>query len=101
MFKLLISLIINLIATLVQVIMTPFNLVISNALPDISSRILEVTNGVPTIINYMNYALGFVPPGIIGVLLFILTCEIAKHTIFTSTHVLLKVWNIIQKIKFW
>lgn len=101
MFKLLISLIINLLATVVQAVMTPFNLIISNALPDISARILEVTNGIPTIINYMNYALGFVPPGIIAVLLFILTCEIAKHTIFTSTHVLLKVWNIIQKIKFW
>lgn len=101
MFKLLISLLINLIASIIQLIMTPFNLVIVNTMPNISDKILQVTNGIPQIINYMNYALGFVPPGIITVMLFILTCEIAKHTIFTSTHVLVKVWNILQKIKFW
>lgn len=101
MFKLLISLLINLIASIIQLIMTPFNLVIVNAMPDLSSKILQVTNGIPGILNYMNYALGMVPPGIIAVMLFILTCEIAKHTIFTSTHVLVKVWNILQKIKFW
>lgn len=101
MFKLIIGLVINLIATVVQAIMSPINLVITNALPDISSKILQVTNGIPTIINYLNYGLGMIPPGIITVLLFILAVEVAKHTIFTSTHVLLKVWNIIQKIKFW
>lgn len=101
MFKLIISLVINLVATLVQLIMSPINLLIKNALPDISDKIVQVANGIPQIINYLNYGLGLIPPGVIGVLLFVLTCEIAKHTIFTSTHVLLKVWNIIQKIKFW
>lgn len=101
MFKLLISLLINLIASIIQLIMTPFNLVIVNTMPNISDKILQVTNGIPQIVGYMNFALGFVPPGIITVMLFILTCEVAKHTIFTSTHVLVKVWNILQKIKFW
>lgn len=101
MFKLIMSLIINLVATLVQVIMSPINAIITSALPDLSSKVLQVTNGIPTIIGYLSYGLGLLPPGIITVLLFILAVEIAKHTIFTSTHVLLKVWNIIQKIKFW
>lgn len=101
MFKLIITLVINLVATLVQTIMAPFNLLIARALPDISAKILQTTNGIPTIVGYFNYGLGLIPPGIITVLLFILTVEIAKHTIFTSTHVLIKVWNIIQKIKFW
>lgn len=101
MFKLIIELLINLIATVVQLIMTPFNLLITTALPDVSSKITQVANGIPGIINYLNYGLGLIPPGVSTVILFILTCEIAKHTIFTSTHVLLKVWNILQKIKFW
>lgn len=101
MFKLFITLLINLLASIVQLVMTPFNAIIRATLPSISTQILQVTNGIPGIINYLNYGLGLIPPGIIGVLTFILTCEIAKHTIFTSTHVLLKVWNIIQKIKFW
>lgn len=101
MFKLIIGLVINLLATVVQLIMTPINALIIATLPNISAQILQVTNGIPTIISYLNYGLGLIPPGIVPVLTFILTCEIAKHTIFTSTHVLLKVWNIIQKIKFW
>lgn len=101
MFKLIITLVINLIATLVQTIMTPFNLLIARTLPDLSVKILQTTNGIPTVIGYLNYGLGVIPPGIKTVMLFILTVEIAKHTIFASTHVLLKVWNIIQKIKFW
>ena len=52
MFKLIIGLVINLIATVVQAIMSPINLVITNALPDISSKILQVTNGIPTIKNF-------------------------------------------------
>ena len=101
MFKLIITLIINLVATLVQAIMTPFNAIITTALPDVSDKITQVASGIPTIVNYLNYGLGMIPPGIITVILFCLTCEVAKHTIFTSTHVLLKVWNILQKIKFW
>lgn len=81
--------------------MTPFNALITAALPDVSARITQVANGIPAIVNYLNYGLGLIPPGVSGILIFILACEIAKHTIFTSTHVLLKVWNILQKIKFW
>ena len=101
MFRLFITFIINLVATLVQAIMTPFNAIVSSALPDVSSKITQVANGIPTIIGYLNYGLGMIPPGIITVILFCLACEVAKHTIFTSTHVLIKVWNILQKIKFW
>lgn len=81
--------------------MAPFNALIVATLPDISDKVIQVTSGIPNIINYLNYGLGVLPPGIVTIMLFILTCEIAKHTIFTSTHVLLKVWNILQKIKFW
>lgn len=101
MFQLIIELLINLVATLVQLIMAPFNALITTALPDVSAKITQVATGIPTIISYLNYGLGLIPPGVVTVLLFVLACEIAKHTIFTSTHVLLKVWNILQKIKFW
>lgn len=101
MFKALFNIIINLLATLLQIICWPINELMVAALPDISSKILEVSSTLNTLFDSMTWALGLIPPFIIEVLLFILTIEIAKHTIFKSTHMLLKVWNVFQKIKFW
>lgn len=47
MFKLIINLVINLLASAVQLIMTPINALITATLPSISSQILQVTNGKP------------------------------------------------------
>ena len=91
----------NLLATLIQVIVWPINQVIISTLPDISSKISEVTSGFNSLFGGIGWALGLLPPGILGVLLFILTVEIAKHTIYVSTHTLTKVWSVLQKIKFW
>lgn len=101
MFKVLFNIIINMLASIIQIIVYPLNLLITNALPDISQQILVVSNNFNTLFDTMTWAIGFVPPAIIEILLFILTIEIAKHTIFVSTHTLLKVWNLFQKLKFW
>lgn len=101
MFKLIFNGIINLLATVIQVIVWPINTIIVNFLPDLSSQISQVSSGISTLFNGMGWALGFLPPGVLGVITFILTVEIAKHTIFVSTHTLIKVWNVFQKVKFW
>lgn len=101
MFKALFNVIINMLATVIQIIVWPINAVLVAALPDVSSKITEVTNVFATIFDSMSWALGLLPNSIIVVLLFIITCEVAKHTVFTSTHALIKVWNVFQKIKFW
>lgn len=49
----------------------------------------------------ISWALGLIPGYVIEVLLFIFTIEIAKHTIRISTHTLIKIWNLFQKLKFW
>lgn len=89
------------VGTTIQLIMIPINVPIVLALPDLSDKILEVSNTFSTVFDPIAWALGLIPDTIIGTLIFILSIEIAKHTIFTSTHVLIKVWNIFQKIKFW
>lgn len=101
MFKALFNIIINLLATVIQIVVWPINAVINATLPDLSSRILEVSNTLNTVFDSMTWALGLIPPAVISAVLFIITVEIAKHTIFTSTHALLKVWNLLQKLKFW
>ena len=101
MFKALFTIILNLIASVIQLVCWPVNQVITNALPDLSNKILSVTNTLNTVFDSITWALGLVPPVIVETILFIITIEIAKHTIYISTHMLLKVWNLFQKIKFW
>lgn len=101
MFKALFTIILNMIATVIQIVVWPVNAVITNALPDLSNKILQVTNVLNTAFDSMTWALGIIPSSVVETLLFIIVVEIAKHTIYISTHTLIKVWNLFQKIKFW
>lgn len=91
----------NLLATVIQIIVWPINAVITATLPNLSDKIQSVADVFATVFNTITWATGLIPDSIIATVIFILTVEIAKHTIFTSTHTLLKVWNVLQKIKFW
>lgn len=101
MFKALFNIMLNMVASIIQIIVWPINQLITTTLPDISEKILQVTNVFSTIFDCITWGLGLFPNSVLAVLLFILSVEIAKHTIFKSTHMLLKVWNTFQKIKFW
>lgn len=91
----------NIIATLIQVVTWPLNELITAAIPDISEQINQVTTTFNTIFGGIGWALGFIPSSVLSTLVFILTIEIVKHTIYISTRTLCEVWNIFQKIKFW
>lgn len=101
MIKALFKVILNLLASAIQIIVWPINTLITNTMPDLSSKILLVTNQLNTVFDSLTWALGLLPPIVIETLLFIVAIEIAKHTIYISTHTLIKVWNVLQKIKFW
>lgn len=101
MFQALFNIIINLLATVIQLICWPINALITSTMPDLTAQINQVSNGLNDLFTGIGWALGLLPPGILGVLTFILGVEIAKHTIFVSTHTLIKVWNVLQKLKFW
>lgn len=91
----------NILATLVQVVVWPINQIIVNALPDLSEKIQQVSNGFNSLFSGIGWALGILPSSVLSVLIFIVSVEIIKHTIFLSTHTLTKIWTILQKIKFW
>lgn len=101
MFKALFNIIINLVASIIQIVVWPLNTAITAVVPDFSSKLVEINTTIGSIFTHMSWAISILPPVLITTLLFIIACEIAKHTIFVSTHALLKIWNIIQKIKFW
>lgn len=101
MFKILFNIIFNLLATIIQIVCLPLNTIINNALPDLASKIATITSSFSSMFDTLSWPVSILPPIVLESLLFILTVEIAKHTIFTSTHALLKVWNLFQKLKFW
>ena len=91
----------NILASLVQVVVWPINQIIVNALPDLSEKIQQVSNGFNSLFSGLGWALGMLPSSVLVVLIFIVSVEIIKHSIYLSTHAILKIWTILQKIKFW
>lgn len=91
----------NLLATIIQIVVFPINQLFVTVLPDVSSKITQVNDGLSNLFAGMGWALGLLPPGVLPVLIFILTIEIAKHTIWANSHMIIKVWQVLQKIKFW
>lgn len=101
MFKLLFNGITSILANILSVIMYLPNQAVTVAMPDLTEKINYITNNLSSVFSGLTWAISILPPVVVTTLLFILTLEVAKHTIFTSTHALIKVWNLIQKIKFW
>lgn len=93
--------IIGMLATVIQIIVFPINTIITGLLPDFSNGILQVTSTLNSVFDSLTWALGLLPSVVIVTLSFILTCEIAKHTIWKSTQAVTTVWTVLQKIKFW
>lgn len=91
----------NLLASTIQVIVWPVNQLFVTLLPDVSNKIIEVNNGISNLFSGIGWALSLLPPGILPTLIFILGVEIAKHTIWANSHMIIKVWQVLQKIKFW
>ena len=101
MINKMITVFMNMLATLVQIICYYPNKIITESMPDITDKLLQVNNGWAEIFGNINWALGLLPTGLLEVLTFIISVEIIKHTVYISTHTLAKVWTILQKIKFW
>lgn len=101
MVKIFFDVVLGVLASLIQIVILPMNLLITNLLPDLSEKILEVSNNIETLFTSLTWALGVVPSSVIVTLLFILSVEIARHTIFVSTHIITLMFNVIRRIKFW
>lgn len=100
-FDVLINGSLNIISTLVQVICFPINAVIVKFMPNLTDKIIEVSDVLSTIFNNMVWGLGFLPPVLVGTLLFIITVEISRISIFISTKAIIMIWHLVQNIKFW
>jgi len=101
MIKLLFSSLINILSNLVKILVLPINLLITTTFPDFSVEITNTTSTINQFFTNLAWPLSIIPVGVLNTLAFILLVEISKQTIYISTHTLIKMWNLFQKIKFW
>ena len=96
-----INFIVNLLTSIIQVIVWPINQIIVNTLPDLSDKIVFVTDNISDVFSSMSWGLGLIPTSVVATILFILSVEVAKYTIYISTHIVSMCFSIFKRIKFW
>lgn len=101
MFKALFNIIINLLATIVQLVLYPLNAVVENLLPDLTDRITYITSNVSSIFDNAAWFVNILPPVTREVIFFAVSVLIVKYSIYIGTHAVIKIWNLFQKLKFW
>lgn len=97
----LLKIFISVIGSMIQIVVWPINQFIVSVLPNLNEQLSAVVVNISNMFVSINWGLGVLPFPIIATLLFIISVEIARHTIFVSTHVISLVFDIIKKIKFW
>ena len=93
--------ILKIVMSIVQLICLPLNALFSNVFPSFDNYIEIINNGLNSAFNSLSWAISIIPPMVRQVLLFIFTIELSIVLIMRSTKLTAKVWNILQKLKFW
>lgn len=92
----------KIIKVILDVVLVVPNLLVKNMFPDLSSLL---TNFNSYVVKYVGNGLGWfssiLPPVTKTMILLYLTILIGYYTVTWSLHAYLKVYQIIQKIKFW
>lgn len=91
----------TLIVNIANVVLAPINLLVANLIPDFSN-LLTYFNYVLNMIATASRFIGtIIPPMTKEAIIFYLTFLVAYYTITISVHAFIKVYLIIQRIKFW
>lgn len=91
----------TIIMTIVQLICLPLNTIFNGVFPDFTSKIADIQTGLGYAFEKLSWAVSLIPPMVREVILFIFTIELSMLVIMRSTHMTSKIWNILQKLKFW
>ena len=99
--SILFNFVIGFLATVIQIVVYPLNQLITTLLPDLSASITSVTTGIGNLMQTLPWALSILPLSYLITLITCWTIRLAVQNIHISTHTILRVWNVLQKIKFW
>ena len=102
MAKAIFNVLFGIIKTILNLLLAPINLLVVNLFPDFSNLISNFNNTVSTYIGSgIGYFSSLLPPTTKSILLIYLTFLISYYTITYSAHAIIKIFKIIQRIKFW
>lgn len=102
MIKAIINGLLGVITSIVDVFLTPINLLIENLFPDFTNLVNVFNQFVNTYIGgSLSYFFSIFPPIFRSILIIWFTFVIGYYSIYYSYTAIIKVFNIIQKIKFW
>ena len=102
MIKAIINGILNLIISILDIILIPVNALFENLFPDVTSMISTFNSIVQTYVGGgLAYFFSMLPPIFKGLLVTFITFIIAYYGVYYTYIGIKKIFDIIQKIKFW
>lgn len=102
MIKAIINGLLKLLIMVLNIVLLPINTLIENVFPSMSSAIQTFNNFINNVLGTnMVYFFQLLPPIFRSLLVTWFTFVIAYYTIYYTYLAILKIWAIIQKIKFW
>lgn len=102
MIKALINGILNIVSWVVNLVLTPVNLLIANLFPDMNTAISNFNNVLNNYVgNTLSWVANFIPPLTKNMIILGITFMISYYGVIWTYTLTIKVFNIIRKIKFW
>ena len=102
MIKAIINGLLNLLSSVISLVLTPINALINNLFPSMSSAISTFNTFVTTYVGgTLAYFFILLPPIFRGLLVTWFTFVIAYYGVIYTYLGIKKLWQVIQKIKFW
>lgn len=102
MIKAILKGILNMITKLLSIFLIPVNLLIENLFPSMANAIATFNTFINTYIGgTLSYFFSILPPIFRSLLIVWFTFVVSYYTVYYTYIGIIKIWNIIQKIKFW
>lgn len=102
MAKALFNVFFNIIKSIVNVVLTPINLIVANFFPNLTTIINSFNSALNLYLGGgLAYFFNLIPPTSRTLILLYLSILLAYYTGIFAYHIILKVFQIIQKIKIW
>lgn len=102
MIKAILNGILSALTGIVTFLLTPLNSLVANLFPDMTNTITTFNNFVN---NYfgsnLTYFFSMFPPIFKSLLVLFITFSIGYYTVHFTYTALVKIFNVIQKVKFW
>lgn len=102
MIKALLNGLLSIITSLLNIFLLPINALIENVFPDMANSISTFNSFINTYVGgTLSYFFSILPPTFRGLLVLWFTFVISYYSVYYTYTGIIKIWSIIQKIKFW